>query len=67
MDKFLKPERLDIDPSAPSASKEYLHLVKTFSNLLSSINSEEVNKLQLITHELYIPSSVSVYRGLCYL
>ena len=50
MDKFLKPERLDIDPCAPSASKEYLHCIKTFSNFLSSINSEEVNKLQLLTN-----------------
>lgn len=44
MEKLLKPVRLDLDPNSPSAAKEWKHWLKTFNNLVESM--EEVTDAQ---------------------
>ena len=34
MNRLLKPERLDLDPSAPNAAKEWRHWRRTFDNFI---------------------------------
>lgn len=45
MDKFLKPERLDVLPNSASAAREWNHWYRTFSAFLQSISSLTPNKL----------------------
>lgn len=40
MDGLLRPERLDIDPSSPSASLEWKHWKKTFQKFLAEITAK---------------------------
>ncbi|KAI5721077.1 hypothetical protein M8J77_015726 [Diaphorina citri] len=35
MEKYLRPERFDVEPTSASADKEWLHWKKTFENFLS--------------------------------
>lgn len=42
MDKYLRPEKLDIDPADSSPSKARGHWNKTFDNFLTS--SEEIGQ-----------------------
>ena len=40
MDKFLKPSRLECDPNAAGADKEFKHWLKTFQNFISTIKPQ---------------------------
>lgn len=48
MEKYLRPERLNIDPKSTSATKEYNHWKLTFLNFLSSLNGENINKFHAL-------------------
>ena len=37
MEKVLRPERLDADPSTATAAREWLHWKATFTNFLDSL------------------------------
>lgn len=60
MDKLLRPERFDTDPSSSNAAKEWCHWKTTFQNFMSSVKDvEEAQKLQLFTN--YISHNVFEY------
>ena len=44
MDKFLRPSRLEVDPSSKSADKQWTHWFKTFSNFVSSMTDMDDGK-----------------------
>lgn len=55
MDKILKPNRLDVDPSDANAGKEWTHWIRTFDNFLNSIPPTDeggppLNKLPLLVN-----------------
>jgi len=55
--KILKPTRLDLDPSSPSAAKEWKHWLKTFNNFLAECGEHPPDKLRslvnLMSHNVY--------------
>lgn len=51
MEKYLKPERLDIDPSTVGATDLWTHWKKTFDNFVTLVPSgTEANKLHLLVN-----------------
>ena len=50
MARFLRPDRLDIDPNAPNATKSWKHWKATFENFLSSFETPPTNKLSILTN-----------------
>ena len=44
MDKVLRPERFEVDPSATGASKAWIHWKRTFENFLSVLPGEDLDK-----------------------
>lgn len=60
MDKYLRPERFDLDSTASSADKQWLHWKKKFCNFLSHVKgATDGDKLQLLTN--YLSSDVYGY------
>ena len=51
MEKILRPERLDADPSSSEASKVWLHWKKTFQNFLATLD-RSVDNLGVLTNYL---------------
>ena len=50
MNRLMKPERLDLDPSAPNAAKEWRHWRRTFDNFIIECGIDPVpNKHGIIT------------------
>ena len=41
MERFLKPERLDVDPNTGDADKQFSHWKRTFDNFLASLTSPD--------------------------
>ena len=52
MDKFLRPGKLDADPSSSTAEKDWLHWIRTFENFVSILPAEGLNKLQVLTNHV---------------
>ena len=50
MERLLRPERLDTDPSSATAAQDWKHWVQTFKNFLAAISDNEVDKLGLLTN-----------------
>ena len=50
MERLLKPERLDCDPSLSTAAQEWKHWFKTFENFLGALNQQNLDKLGLLTN-----------------
>ena len=51
MNRLMKPERLDLDPSAPNAAKEWRHWRRTFDNIIIECGIDPVpNKHRIITN-----------------
>ncbi|CAB4023460.1 Retrovirus-related Pol poly from transposon opus [Paramuricea clavata] len=50
MDKVLRPERFETDPSSNLASKEWLHWKRTFVNILSVLPQENLDKLSVLAN-----------------
>ena len=53
----MKPQRLSLDPSSPSAGKDWKHWIRTFENYLTSFlkrskNETPVNKLRLLINSI---------------
>jgi hypothetical protein len=63
MDKFLRPDRFDADPSSPESSKQWLHWYRTFQSFLTSIASHTPNQLDVLIN--YIAPSVYSYIADC--
>jgi len=49
MDRLLRPERLDSDPST-SAAQEWTHWLKTVQNFLAVLPGDDVNRLSVLTN-----------------
>ncbi|KRX72265.1 Uncharacterized protein T06_5783 [Trichinella sp. T6] len=50
MDRFLKPERLDVDPSSPTSSEQWKHWLATFENFLAALPQENLDKKSLLVN-----------------
>ena len=50
MDRLLRPERLDADPSSPTAAQEWKHWIRTFQTFLAALKQEGLDKLGLLTN-----------------
>ena len=50
MDKVLRPERLETDPSSGEASKEWLHWKRTFDNFLVVLPQRDLDKLSVLAN-----------------
>ncbi|KRY84767.1 Retrovirus-related Pol polyprotein from transposon 17.6, partial [Trichinella pseudospiralis] len=50
MDRFLKPERLDVDPSSPTSSEQWKHWLATFENFLAALPRENLDKTSLLVN-----------------
>ncbi|KRZ59977.1 Retrovirus-related Pol polyprotein from transposon 17.6 [Trichinella nativa] len=50
MDRFLKPERLDVDPSSPTSSEQWKHWLATFENFLAALPHENLDKKLLLVN-----------------
>ena len=49
MDRLLRPDRFDTEPSTPGATKKGIHWFRTFTNFLESLSAEnQNNKLSLL-------------------
>lgn len=63
MDKFLRPERFEANPSASNAAKEWRHWYRTFSNFLSALESLTPDNLNVLFN--YVAPSVYEYIADC--
>lgn len=55
MEKFLRPERLDLDPASQSSSQEWEYWKNTFTNFLAANAGEQLTeelKLQLLINHI---------------
>jgi len=50
MDRLLRPERLDTDPSSSSAGQEWTHWFRTFQNFLTVLPTEGLDRLSVLTN-----------------
>ena len=50
MERLLRPERLDTDPSSSAAVQAWKHWHKTFENFLRMLNQDNLDKLSLLTN-----------------
>ncbi|KRX92949.1 hypothetical protein T4E_7540 [Trichinella pseudospiralis] len=50
VDRFLKPERLDVDPSSPTSSEQWKHWLATFENFLAALPQENLDKKSLLVN-----------------
>ena len=48
MEKVLRPERLDADPSSAEAAQEWTHWKATFTNFLATLPEENLNKRSVL-------------------
>ncbi|KRX47069.1 Retrovirus-related Pol polyprotein from transposon gypsy, partial [Trichinella murrelli] len=62
---FLKPERLDVDPSSPTSSEQWKHWLATFENFLAALPQENLDKKSLLVNFVSprIYSSIAVSRS----
>ena len=59
MDKALRPERLQVDPSSPNARSDYKHWLRTFRNNLTAVPGENVDGLDVLIN--FISATVYSY------
>lgn len=52
MDKFLRPDRFEADPSSSSAAREWKHWHRTFKNFLEAIQTHKPDKLKTLINYL---------------
>ncbi|KAJ0179375.1 hypothetical protein K1T71_005087 [Dendrolimus kikuchii] len=68
MDKYLRPERFDVDPGNSSASEEFVHWLFTFKNFLNANDKPEdklSDSLKLTLLANHISPKVFQYTGEC--
>ncbi|KRX73852.1 Retrovirus-related Pol polyprotein from transposon 17.6 [Trichinella sp. T6] len=65
INRFLKPERLDVDPSSPTSSEQWKHWLATFENFLAALPEENLDKKSLLVNFVSprIYSSIAVSRS----
>ena len=63
MERFLKPDRLNTDPNASTASREWLHWLRAFENFLAVLPQEGLDKLSVLTN--YVSPKLFVYIEEC--
>jgi len=60
MDKYLRPERFEVEPTSNSADQQWSHWKRTFSNFFSHFKEvSEESKFQLLTN--YIAPNMYIY------
>ncbi|KRX25486.1 Retrovirus-related Pol polyprotein from transposon gypsy [Trichinella nelsoni] len=64
MDRFLKPERLDVDPSSPTSSEQWKHWLATFEKFLAALPQENLDKKSLLIN-FVSPRTYSSTAGSC--
>ena len=52
VERLLKPDRLNTDPNASTASNEWLHWLRTFENFLAVLPQERLDKLGVLTNHV---------------
>ena len=52
MDRVLRPERLDTDPSSPTATLEWKYWFQTFENFIRVLPQDNLNKLSVLTNHV---------------
>ncbi|XP_020901303.1 uncharacterized protein LOC110239892 [Exaiptasia diaphana] len=50
IDKVLRPERFNADPSSAGASKSWIHWCRTFENFLAVLTEEDLDKFGVLTN-----------------
>ena len=50
MERFMKPDRLGIDPNSTDAEKTYNHWLRTFYNFVSTVDDNSIKLNLLINH-----------------
>ncbi len=65
MEKFLRPERLDIEPDDKAAEKQWKHWLKTFSNFMAALSSADHSPDRLSVLINFISSRVYDYIADC--
>ncbi|XP_057305421.1 uncharacterized protein LOC130642352 [Hydractinia symbiolongicarpus] len=66
MERYMKPNRLSVDPSAADADRTYKHWFRTFENFIHSLSGPEsiaFNKLNLLIN--YIDPNIYKYISEC--
>ena len=63
MERLLKPDRLNTDLNASSASREWLHWLRTFENFLTVLPQEGLDKLSVLTN--YVSPKIFGYIEEC--
>ena len=63
MERLLKPDPLNTDPNANTASKEWFHWLQTFENFLAVLSQEGLDKLGVLTN--YVSPKIFVYIEEC--
>ena len=66
MDRLLRPEKLDADPSSSTASKDWLHWLRTFENFLTvlPLPMEGLDRLLVLTN--YVSPRIFEYIEHCF-
>ena len=59
MDKVLRPERLEVDPSSPNARTDYKHWLRTFRNYLTAVPDKNVPGLHVLIN--FVSATVYSY------
>lgn len=44
MDKLLRPERLEVEPSSSTAAQQWTHWIRSFENFIEAVNATESKK-----------------------
>lgn len=50
MDRLLRPNRLDLDPNSPTASKEWKHWRRTFTNFIEECGEDAPDKFRTLVN-----------------
>ena len=60
MDKCLKPDRFETDPTSPDSKRKWKHWIRTFTGYINSIEGvSEENKLNILVN--HVDTSVHEY------
>ena len=63
MDRLLQPEKLETDPSSSTASKDWLHWLRTFENFLTVLPREVLDRFLVLTN--YVSPRIFEYIEHC--
>ena len=63
MDRFLRHEKLDTDPSSSTANKEWLYWFRTFENFVGVLPGDGLVKLKVLTN--YVSPRIFEYVEQC--